>query len=108
MRLLLVMCLALGLAPGLGEVVESAHHLSTAGHLAHTDAGHGDFSDQGTEHGCGTTEHHCVCCASQVAATAPVVTVVGPATIAPGLVPLGERFASLDAPAPPYRPPIAS
>jgi len=108
MRLLLIMLLALGLAPGLGEVVESAVHLATAGHLAHSDADHGDLDDQGSEHGCGTTEHRCGCCASQVVATAPVATVVGAARVEPGLLPAATNLATLHQPAPPFRPPIAS
>jgi len=108
MRFLLVIWLSVGLAPGLGEVVESAVHLATVGHLAHTDAAHGDFADKGAEHGCGTTEHVCGCCTSQVAAAAQAPGVIGPTTTTPEFALPGEQLASLDAPAPPYRPPIAS
>jgi hypothetical protein len=108
MRFLLVTWLALGLAPGFGEVVESAVHYVTAGHLAHSDADHGDLADQGDEHGCGTTEHRCSCCVSQAVAPPPVTTVLGLATGMSGLPPTGASLSSLHDPAPPYRPPIAS
>jgi len=107
-RSLLVLLLVNGLAPGLGEVAESAVHFALEGHLAHSDADHGDLGDQGHEHGCGTTEHLCSCCASLsfVALAAGVVLTVVPAPASP--LSTGERLASLDAPAPPLRPPIAS
>lgn len=108
MRFLLVMWLSLGLAPGLGEVVEAAVHFATAGHLAHTDAAHGDFADQGSEHGCGTTVHICSCCASQVIAVGATVKIAGSVKVETGMVPSGDYLASLHQPAPPYRPPIAS
>jgi hypothetical protein len=108
MRLLLVIWLSVGLAPGFGEVVESSVHVATAGHLAHTEAAHGDFSDPGSEHGCGTTEHLCGCCTSQVVAAGPAVWAIGPTTTTPELAHPGAQVASLDEPAPPYRPPIAS
>jgi len=107
-RPLLLLCLALGLVPGLGEMAESAVHLVTAGHLAHSGADHGDLGDQGDEHGCGTTQHHCGCCASQVVAAAPTVTASEPVLPAVGRVPTEAALVSLNAPAPPRRPPIAS
>jgi hypothetical protein len=108
LRFLLVMWLALGLAPGFGEVAETLVHLATSGHLAHSDADQGDLGDQGDEHGCGTTQHHCGCCASQVVASAPRVEVVRSTVLAPGLAPSVETLASLHEPTPPFRPPIAS
>jgi len=108
MRLLLVLWLATGLAPGLGEVAESAVHLATAGHLAHSDADHGDLGDQGDEHGCGATHHLCGCCASQAVAAPPVVRLrTGPAP-ARGPSSTARALVSLHEPTPPYRPPIAS
>jgi hypothetical protein len=108
MRLLLVLMLVTGLVPGLGEVAETAVHLAVGGHLAHTAADRGDLGDLGDEHGCGTTEHHCSCCASQVviAASGAVALPVAPPD-APHPV-AGPSLASLHAPAPPSRPPIAS
>jgi len=107
-RLLLVTTLIVGLVPGLGEVAEAAVHLAVVGHLAHSGADQGDLGDLGHEHGCGTTEHHCSCCASQVIIVppgqAPLPAV--PAASRPLLE--RARLASLHAPAPPYRPPIAS
>jgi len=108
MRFALVIWLAIGMTPGLGEVAESMVHLATSGHLAHSDADHGDLGDLGSEHGCGTTQHHCDCCASQVAASAPRIEVsVAPVTAA-GQLPSPAALASLHEPTPPYRPPIAS
>lgn len=108
MRSLLVLWLAVGMAPGLGEVAESAVHLVTAGHLAHTDADHGDLGDQGPEHGCGTTQHHCGCCASQVATAAPFALPRIPVLGAREREPASTRLASLHEPAPPSPPPITS
>lgn len=108
MRYLLVIWLSLGMAPGLGEVAESVAHFLAAGHLAHSEADHGDLGNQGDEHGCGTTQHHCGCCASQVVAAAPAVTASEP--VLPSIGPVGAEasLVSLNDPAPPHRPPIAS
>ena len=108
MRFLLVMWLAVGLAPGLGEVAETAAHLATAGHLAHTDADHGDLGDQGDEHGCGTTQHHCGCCASQVVVSAQACALTVSLVVAPGLSVAPAALASLHEPTPPFRPPISA
>jgi hypothetical protein len=83
-------------------------HLAVEGHLAHAEADCGDLGDQGCEHGCGPTDHRCVCCASLsfVAPASGFVLAVAPAASRPPAG--GERLASLDAPAPPLRPPIAS
>lgn len=108
MRLLLVMWLALGLVPGLGEVVETALQLASAGHLAHSDADLGDPCDQGCEQGCGATEHHCLCCATQAVAAPAVVAVVGVAPSVRGLALASLTLASRDESTPPFRPPIAS
>jgi len=108
MRLLLVIWLAVGLAPGLGEVVESAVHLATSGHLAHSDADHGDLGNQGDEHGCGTTQHHCDCCASQVVMSAHAGAVTVSLAAAPGHAVTPGALVSLHEPTPPFRPPIPS
>lgn len=108
MRFLLVMWLAIGLAPGLGEVAETVVHLATSGHLPHTDADRGDLGDQGHEHGCGTTQHQCGCCASQEVAVAPRFAVgQGPLARA-GRASSPDPLASIHEPTPPFRPPIAS
>ena len=107
MKVLLVAALIHGLVPAFGELVETTVHYATTGHLAHSAADHGDLGDQGAEHGCSPTAHHCTCCAAQ-----PVVT--------PGArngLPMAWRHVewvptatdetsdrSLD---PPFRPPIA-
>lgn len=108
MRFLLVMWLAVGMTPGLGEVAETVVHLATSGHLAHSDADHGDLGNQGDEHGCGTTQHLCGCCASQAvsAASRPEVSVTPVPMTAPTPVP--ASLSSLHEPTPPFRPPIAS
>jgi hypothetical protein len=102
------MWLAVGLAPGLGEVAETAVHLSTSGHLAHSDADRGDLGNQGDEHGCGTTQHNCGCCASQVVVSTQgsdfCVSLAG----APGLSVTPDALVSLHEPTPPFRPPIQS
>ncbi|MBK9516084.1 MAG: hypothetical protein IPO09_01800 [Anaeromyxobacter sp.] len=108
MRLLLVLLLVHGLTPALGEVAEAVVHLAATGHLAHSDADHGDLGDQGDEHGCGTTQHQCGCCASQVLAAAPVVEVRGAPALAVRHAPPSQWLASLHEPSPPQRPPIAS
>ena len=108
MRLLLVMWLAVGAAPGLGEVVETAVHLATSGHLAHSDADHGDLGDQGDEHGCGATQHHCNCCASQAVALGRAGAAPASSVVAAGLPAAPDALASLHEPAPPHRPPIGS
>ena len=107
MRFLLVIALIHGLVPGFGELVETAAHYAKTGHLAHSDSDHGDLGDQGAEHGCSPTAHHCACCTAQA--------VVAPSS-QPGIRMLGYhvewsplatgRMASraLD---PPFRPPIA-
>jgi hypothetical protein len=108
MRFLLVMWLALGLTPGLGEIAETVVHFARSGHVAHTEADQGDLGDQGPEHGCGTTQHRCGCCASQVFDPAPLPEVAG--STSPAIVPasLPPILASLRDAALPFRPPIAS
>jgi len=103
------MWLAIGLAPGLGEVAETVVHLASAGHLPHSDADEGDLGDQGHHHGCGATQHQCGCCASQAAAVAPRVA-VDELSGAPASeqAPTLDSLASLHEPTPPFRPPIAS
>jgi len=108
MRILLMMWLAIGMVPGLGEFAETVVHLATSGHLPHTDADHGDLGDQGHEHGCGTTQHRCDCCASQSVAMAPQLQVAGSSVPTPAQEPRCGVLASIHEPTPPFRPPIAS
>ena len=109
MRLsLLVMWLAVGMTPGLGEVAETVVHLATSGHLAHSDADQGDLGNQGDEHGCGTTQHLCGCCASQVVASAARPALSVALALVTGQVSPSRSLDSLHEPAPPFRPPIAS
>jgi hypothetical protein len=108
MRLALVLLLAHGLVPALGEVAETAVHYAVEGHLAHSPADLGDLGDQGDEHGCGTTQHYCGCCASQAVAPAPVVAGREPVRQPVAWIPAAASLASLNDPAPPRRPPIAA
>jgi len=108
MRLLLVLLLVHGLAPGFGEIAEAVVHYAAEGHLPHTGADHGDLGDQGHEHGCGTTQHRCDCCASQVLAAAPRAVLARPAASPAAWTPAGRTMTSLHEPTPPTRPPIAS
>lgn len=97
-----------GLVPGLGEIAETVVHYAMEGHLAHSDADHGDLGDLGHEHGCGGTQHLCGCCAAQVFVAQPVV-VASRAFEPHEPTPMYERrLVSLHDPAPPRRPPIAS
>jgi hypothetical protein len=108
MRLLLVLLLVHGLVPALGEVAEAAVHYGLEGHLAHSAADRGDLGEQGHEHGCGTTEHHCDCCASQAVMLSQPGGVVPSTAAADRPAPLHQGLASLHEPAPPHRPPIPS
>jgi hypothetical protein len=108
MRALLVLLLINGLVPSLGEVAEAAVHYAVEGHLAHSDSDHGDLGDLGQEHGCGATEHHCTCCASQAVLAPPKGALSRPVSAASQPWLAAARLVSLHNPAPPYRPPIAS
>lgn len=99
------MWLAVGMAPGLGEVAETVTLLAMSGELAHSD---GDRRDQGDEHGCGTTQHHCDCCASQVVAAATPAVVLSVRSRCGDQPTSTGVLASLHEPTPPYRPPILS
>jgi hypothetical protein len=106
-RVLLVALLVHGLAPGLAEVGEAVVHWAQTGHAAHTIAHETDLGDQGEEHGCGTTQHRCACCATQVVAPADggAVAVLAPA-LARALAPREVALAPRE-PARPFRPPIS-
>jgi hypothetical protein len=107
-RLLLIITLIHGLVPALGEVAEAAVHYAIEGHLAHSDADEGDLGDLGHEHGCGTTAHHCDCCASQFVAAAPASAFEVRPLLAPEPAAVPGTLVSLHEPTPPFRPPIAS
>jgi hypothetical protein len=107
-RLLLILTLIHGLAPSIGELAEAAIHLAVEGHPAHSVAANCQLGERGDEHGCGTTEHHCTCCASQVV-MAPSGRAEQPvASPDAGTVPARAGLVSLHEPAPPFRPPIPS
>lgn len=75
---LLVLVLVLAMVPGAAELVESAFHLLTEGHLAHA-APDGDHHEPtGPEHGCTPTFHFCGCHAN--------LSLLGPQT--PPAIPL--------------------
>ncbi|HET9595138.1 MAG TPA: hypothetical protein VFP65_06140 [Anaeromyxobacteraceae bacterium] len=107
MRWFLVAMLLHGLVPGLAEAGEALVHYVHTGHVAHTSADRGDLGDQGPEHGCGTTQHRCACCATQLVEPAReivVATVLMPTTnaVPPAKIELAPRE-----PARPFRPPIS-
>lgn len=106
-RLVLVLVLVHGLAPGLSEIGEALVHYARTGHVAHTAADHGDLGDQGSEHGCGATQHLCACCATQAVATPSVAVVdadehAASEPSAPPETTLARREAAR-----PFRPPIS-
>ncbi len=107
MKVLLVLVLVNGLVPGLGEIGEAVVHWARTGHVAHTAADRGDLGDQGPEHGCGATLHHCACCASL--AVAPAERVAAASPDAPAAQPPGasEAVAIARDPDRPFRPPIS-
>jgi hypothetical protein len=107
LRLLLVLMLVHGLAPGLAEVGEAVVHYARTGHVAHTADDAGDLGHQGTEHGCGTTQHRCACCPTQAIAqpVAVAVSSLEGAASAP-LAPCERTLAPREPPRP-FRPPIS-
>ena len=104
----LVLLLVHGLVPALGEVAEAAVHYAVEGHLAHSQADRGDLGDQGDEHGCGTTQHLCGCCASQLVVSAARGGVAVRTLVVTRHLAAPPALASLHEPTPPLRPPIAS
>ncbi len=56
-RTILVVVLALGLSPGLMELIEDGVHLVTDGHDDHAEG-----ERACPEHGCAPTSHRCECC----------------------------------------------
>jgi hypothetical protein len=108
MRLALVLLLVHGLVPALGEVAETVVHYLDEGHLAHSAADRGDLGDQGDEHGCGTTQHHCDCCSSQVVVPACAGSLAASLAVTRGLSSVPAALVSLHEPSPPLRPPIRS
>jgi hypothetical protein len=108
MRLALVLALIHGLVPGLGEIAETVVHYALEGHLAHSEADQGDLGNLGHEHGCGTTEHRCGCCDSQVFAAQPAAATPGAPLSHETTAIDGWQLVSLHDPAPPRRPPIVS
>jgi hypothetical protein len=106
-RLLLVLVLVNGLVPSLAELGEAVVHYARTGHAAHTEADRGDLGDQGDEHGCGTTQHRCACCANEPVAPSDGVALasVGGPAARPGL---GRAMAvAAREPTRPFRPPIS-
>lgn len=106
-RVLLIVMLVHGLAPGLAEIGETVVHYAWTGHVAHSAADEGDLGDQGCEHGCGPTQHHCTCCSPQPIAFAGEVVVAcleGGSSRPPQPVASGV---AARAPARPFRPPIS-
>ncbi|MET0405572.1 MAG: hypothetical protein ABW123_24350 [Cystobacter sp.] len=75
LRLLLLLTLINGLVPAFGETLELLGDYAATGHVAHREP---LAAEPGEEHGCGPTEHHCRCCASQSAMPATVTGLVLP------------------------------
>ncbi len=106
-RVFLVLMLVHGLAPGLAEVGEAVVHYARTGHVAHTAADAGDLGDQGPEHGCGTTQHQCTCCATQVVAPSSDAVVASlDGSVAKPAAPPDLTLARRE-PVRPFRPPIS-
>lgn len=105
-RALLVILLVHGLVPGLAEVGEALVHYARTGHAAHSEADHGDLGDQGPEHGCGTTQHHCTCCTGLEVAAPGAVAIALHAGVARPVVPVESPHAARE-PSRPFRPPIS-
>lgn len=106
-RILLVLMLVNGLVPALAEVGETIVHYVRTGHVAHTQADEGDLGDQGPEHGCGTTEHHCTCCATQVVVPSADVAVASLDSRTEKAIAPPELTLAVREPARPFRPPIS-
>jgi hypothetical protein len=106
-RWLLVAMLLHGLVPGLAEAGEALVHYVRTGHVAHTAADRGDLGDQGPEHGCGTTQHRCTCCATQLVEPARKVVVATAEVPAAPALPDAKRELAPREPARPFRPPIS-
>jgi hypothetical protein len=106
-RLLLVIALVHGLAPGFAEVGEAVVHWTLTGHAPHSAEDRGDLGEQGPEHGCGTTQHRCDCCSAHpLAQTAPVaIALAGDRRGDPAAPP--PRAPAPRAPPRPFRPPIS-
>lgn len=105
-RWLLVIMLVNGLAPGIAEAMEAAVHLAKTGHVAHSIAGEDDLGDQGPEHSCGATFHHCDCCTgspSTAAVRSELSTPADMRSASPQASVPGFARRSLE---PPFRPPI--
>jgi hypothetical protein len=106
LRWILVLMLVNGLAPGIAEAMEAAVHLVKTGHVAHSIAGEEDLGEQGPEHSCGATFHHCDCCAGSpgtAAARAELRTPGSPPSMARQTSILEFSRRALE---PPFRPPI--
>ena len=107
MRLLLVLVLVNGLVPGLAEIGETVVHYVRTGHVAHTPADRGDLGDQGDEHGCGTTQHRCTCCASEALLSSEPVSVASLGPPAAGTSGTEAAVVPSREPSRPFRPPIS-
>jgi hypothetical protein len=96
-----------GLVPGLAEIGEAVVHYARTGHVAHTDADHGDLGHQGPEHGCGTTQHNCTCCPTQAIAQPGEVVVASLERAATAMSAPREVTIAPREPDRPFRPPIS-
>jgi hypothetical protein len=106
LRWLLVLVLLNGLAPGIAEAIEAAVHLAETGHVAHSVAGEDDLGDQGPEHACGATLHHCDCCTASPGTEAVRTELVTPVARPSGSPDVPVRGFASRVLEPPLRPPI--
>lgn len=106
LRWLLVIVLIHGIAPNIAEAMEVAVHLVKTGHVVHSAACTDDRGDQGPEHSCGATYHHCSCCTASPSTAADRSEPVSPVSVRSASrveSVLGFAHRSLE---PPFRPPI--
>jgi hypothetical protein len=106
-KVVLVLLLVHGLVPGLAEIGEAVVHYARTGHVAHTADDAGDLGHQGAEHGCGTTQHRCACCATQPMAPPSDAAVASLDAAASGPFAPPELTNARREPARPFRPPIS-
>ena len=108
LRRLLIVLLVLQLAPGLGELIESAWHLAEHGDFVHSVEGEHQGGEREDEHGCSPLMHLCGCHASAATTPATTIRITRPAAPAPTLAPAFlDGRSGRDAEPPPHRPPIS-
>lgn len=84
--------LILAMLPGVAEILESAVHLATEGHLAHSAPDGDRHEPTGPEHGCTAIFHYCGCHASLafLGPPFPPATVLGSSLFDGALLPAAQ------------------